>query len=505
MLSKIVFALFGAFACFNVALAQTAPGLVPRTTVPPFDCSKARKAPSRLICADEDLARLDVQLAAAIEKKKADLPPDEQKQFDAAETKLIQERNRRCNLVDKDTDPVESLASSKGCILTAIQERIKVLTSGPASGASATQAHSATAASSSSLGADELAILNVLRPTFPSTDFCQSGPMKVIGVGDDRWAVASFFDKKTCVHESDNDSYTAILRRTRTDEWTLVCKEQRGDLPDADYFFKQCGMPADAYRSIFGVGPTSATAQAKTYEFKSWQVDCSHMAMGGGADLEVDAVIDPANSHWFLDEVPRTIAYMSERLKKDCAGKAQYASAITPALALRVRECIGCPVTFNADTYRDRNNWVIEGNSYQAKQQAQRIAQAKENLRNGFIAKYGIQQWANRSNIAANPFVFKDKVVGIVAMFGRMISENEAVFGNIDCASGYAGYCGDAVTLSNVPPTAFTGKENLVIAIKVLGTRTISAPNGNTIVPDLKYLGSFKCQFNDCSDFFGSQ
>jgi len=97
-------------------------------------------------------------------------------------------------------------------------------------------------------------ILRGLEKTFPTTQFCRKRPIQIEGHGEDKWARATFFDKDTCQGKADNPSHIVILQRSQTADWTTKCKEQRGDLPPYDYYFKRCGgMPIEVYRGLFGI------------------------------------------------------------------------------------------------------------------------------------------------------------------------------------------------------------------------------------------------------------
>ncbi len=56
--------------------------LVPRgSEKPSFDCANAKTAAARLICADGELARLDGELGAAFQKRKAQISAPDQSKF----------------------------------------------------------------------------------------------------------------------------------------------------------------------------------------------------------------------------------------------------------------------------------------------------------------------------------------------------------------------------------------------------------------------------------------
>jgi uncharacterized protein len=112
------------------AMAQTA-DLLPRGgDQPSFDCSAAKAASARLICADADLTRLDRELGSVFQRQKSAVYLPDQSRFTADELAWIRARNERCGLVGKNDAAIEVLASSKPCLLVAIQERIAVLSGG---------------------------------------------------------------------------------------------------------------------------------------------------------------------------------------------------------------------------------------------------------------------------------------------------------------------------------------------------------------------------------------
>lgn len=93
--------------------------------------------------------------------------------------------------------------------------------------------------------------------------------------------------------------------------------------------------------------------------------------------------------------------------------------------------------------------------------------------------------------LRANPFPFKDKIVGLYTVFTQMISEKEAMFG------------GDLVA-TGVPSTLFTrtGVE-VFLAVKVQGLRPIKILGSEISVPYGSYVGSYLCKQAGCSDFIG--
>jgi uncharacterized protein YecT (DUF1311 family) len=111
----------------NVSFSQS---LMPRTNeTPSFDCSRAKAAPARLICADGELAGLDGQLGAAFQHRRSQTAPADQQKVVADQLKWIRERNKKCGLTGKDNETVEALVVSKSCMVAVIRERISFLNS----------------------------------------------------------------------------------------------------------------------------------------------------------------------------------------------------------------------------------------------------------------------------------------------------------------------------------------------------------------------------------------
>jgi hypothetical protein len=97
-------------------------------------------------------------------------------------------------------------------------------------------------------------VLAALQKSFPVARFCRNRPLQIARQKGDEWARVTFFDKETCSDKADNPPYIVILQRTDAGNWSIKCKEQRGDLPPYEYYSKHCGgMPREIYRFFFGI------------------------------------------------------------------------------------------------------------------------------------------------------------------------------------------------------------------------------------------------------------
>ena len=111
----------GAGAGFSVSLEPRG------AEQPSFDCARAKSAAALLICADGELARLDAELGAAFQKRKAEISPAERLKFAADQLAWIRARNTRCALDGKGNAAIEALAIAKPCMVKAIRGRIAFL------------------------------------------------------------------------------------------------------------------------------------------------------------------------------------------------------------------------------------------------------------------------------------------------------------------------------------------------------------------------------------------
>jgi hypothetical protein len=140
--------------------------------------------------------------------------------------------------------------------------------------------------------------------------------------------------------------------------------------------------------------------------------------------------------------------------------------------------------------------WIIDQNNVSQRIQqedAQNAARnadsaAQKRLLAKFISDFGVTAGASQERLQANPFAYKGKTIAVRITFDKMISENEAVFGNM--------------LVSNVPSATFTKSGMpVLLAIRIEGLR--QARNGLGVevsVPYGTHVGSYICTQPDCSD-----
>jgi hypothetical protein len=110
--------------------------------------------------------------------------------------------------------------------------------------------------------------------------------------------------------------------------------------------------------------------------------------------------------------------------------------------------------------------------------------------REKFVTDYSIVAFTSQQALKANPFPFKDKVVGLRADFVQMVGSGEALFGDL--------------FVINVPNTAFTSPGLAsILAVKIAGVRPIKILGTEIPLPYGNYVGVYMCTTTDCRDFVG--
>lgn len=104
-----------------------------------------------------------------------------------------------------------------------------------------------------------------------------------------------------------------------------------------------------------------------------------------------------------------------------------------------------------------------------------------------FAAENGVTEFPTVDALKANPFRFQGKVVAIVQSFDTMLTANRALLSD--------------VVIDDVPTGLFTGKETVILAMRVLGNIPVkTALGGQVLVPHGKYVALIKCKSSSCED-----
>ena len=152
--------------------------------------------------------------------------------------------------------------------------------------------------------------------------------------------------------------------------------------------------------------------------------------------------------------------------------------------------------------YRDR---VLQAQAIQraAQNEQLRAAAEKQSRHDTFAKQYRVQSWVYSEDVIANPFQFQHNPIAIYGRFVQMLSATEALFDGTHVEFRAAPSAFGAVPLpssrggsyivSGVRSEQFTGNEQVVLAVRVAGTKQTSSI-GTT--PDLRYLGAYVCRSN---------
>lgn len=108
-----------------------------------------------------------------------------------------------------------------------------------------------------------------------------------------------------------------------------------------------------------------------------------------------------------------------------------------------------------------------------------------------FVKKNSIELWPSLDKLVANPYIYKDKVIGIVAHFTEMLSETDGLFDQK----------GTTFIVSGIPMNKFTESTNVLLAAIVIGKKGIATPFGRSAgVPHLKFVDAYICKDQNCVD-----
>lgn len=122
----------------------------------------------------------------------------------------------------------------------------------------------------------------------------------------------------------------------------------------------------------------------------------------------------------------------------------------------------------------------------------QRIRQERENLKIKFGSTYGVKTWTDDRALSRNPLVFRNSVVALFTVFSKMLAEDQALFVH-----------NEPVVAVGAPASLFRDSENVLLAIEVLGNRTLKLPLGETTATLGQYVGVYKCERRGCEEVFG--
>lgn len=123
--------------------------------------------------------------------------------------------------------------------------------------------------------------------------------------------------------------------------------------------------------------------------------------------------------------------------------------------------------------------------------QRQAQAQQKADRRSAFVSSNSVSKFVSQQQLIANPFTVLNQVVAVRTQFRRMLSESDAVFS----------FNQEELLVTGTPSTQFRGGEDVVLAIKILGTKGVRTAGGEVTLPYGDYVGTYFC-ISQCRDFY---
>jgi hypothetical protein len=111
-----------------------------------------------------------------------------------------------------------------------------------------------------------------------------------------------------------------------------------------------------------------------------------------------------------------------------------------------------------------------------------------------FAKKNHIVDWPEPEEFQANPFVYENYNIGIVATFHSMITPTQGIFGS-DIAQ--------MLLVSDIPKGLFVKKSKVVLVGSVVGKEQAKVPSaGEALVPHLKFVDAHICKTDACDALF---
>jgi uncharacterized protein YecT (DUF1311 family) len=406
-------------------------------------CGMARTAAARLICADPDLAARDSKLAAAYRQTKSRLPPAAQKDLLKQQLMWMRDRAQKCGLVGKDLASIDELRAAKPCMQNEIEARLAQLQGEPDLDAG----NSAPAPSPAGASAAP--------PATPSPQTIAPGPAVHAPSLVQSVAVAPMRSPISAPGNQD-----IVITPT-----TTVAAGQTG---------------SGQFRFAASASRVSGTADCGT---RSPSAGSRPADAGGSAKPIVKITLaDDANSYQlFENDTWRAVLEEVRNAVHAACSKASRAanngSEATSALDDRY-EVDSSQGLFVAQSEGVNGAWRVEANVPQTRQKLQ--------------TDLGIQKWIKPSELARNPYFFKDMVVGMIVRIDRKISDSQAVFARSSAQ----------IFVADVPHE-FADRDMVVLAGRVMGNKGVVDPSGSEeLLPAVAYVGTANCA-NVCETLSG--
>jgi uncharacterized protein YecT (DUF1311 family) len=520
-------------AAANTVPVQQSPA--PSATNPA--CKSTKSAATRLICADPDLAALDLILTVTLQDARGAAAADQEKLLTKQQSSWLKERDQKCGLTGKDRLQLSELRPATQCLKDAIETRTSQLKGDDLTGSIAASppptppgAHSAqqTTASIRVNPACKSAKSAATRMICADPDLATIDSTLTASLQEARKAASpdqqKLLTKQQFSWLKERNQKCGLTGKDRAPLSELqpatqclqdAIKARISDLQGADQTSSIAPTPPAPSGQNLIITPVAqppvslgsrAAEPAQYPPFEKLHFSAPTEGINGIIDcsappsqqLSNSLSNTPLSGKWIVriaidDDENSYRMYESDSWTPflDNLRNAAHASCAGASNSGRLRNAANEPVTelndvfevysprslFLAYSTKQDNPWTLQSN----------LPKARKLVKSDL----GIQDWIYPSQLTRNPYYFKDAVVGMVVQFDHMLSENEAVFER----------SGDQIFVSGVSSNLFQNKELIVLSGRVTGNKGLISPMGSEVLlPALDYVGSYKCG-DQCGGF----
>jgi len=476
-MNRVVWGLLVAAAIAPTARAQQ-PGVPGRASF----CGAAISAAARLICADPDLAARDAKLVAAYRQVKSRSSASVQMDLLKEQQTWMRERDQKCGLTGKDRVPIDELRKAKRCMQEEMDARLAELQTGAQSNTAITNAvptGSAIAArrQTDPATADATSNGSIIAPEAPinpaSPDAAATGWTSAPNVPVPAKTVSTSTANVPTSAPNVPLTSTSPSNPPASVQGIVIKPAALTPAVPADTGEGSHSPTSPTFSFSASVNGVSGTADCKATSSSQEGQPLANTPLGGRSIVKI-TITDDANSYrmfesdaWtaFLNDLRSTIHFACASTLQG-AGLRGVADQSSDPYAVFSSQGL-----FAAYSTTINTPWIVRTN----------LPQARKKLESDL----GIQKWIEPSELARNPYFFKDQVVGMVIRFDREISEDEAVFAQADARIFVAG----------LPHNKFANRQMVVLVGRVTGNRGVIDPSGNEeLMPALDYLGASNCE-----------
>ncbi len=397
-------------------------------------CATARTAAARLICADPELSARDAKLAVAYRQKKSHSPLAEQSALLKEQLLWMRQRDQKCGLVGKDAAPLAELREAKPCVESELEARLAELQKPD-------QPNTVLPAPAPSAAATPGAALN--EPTSPTNaPALVANPAAAVATGP--------------VSSAATNQAVIITRLAQQTAVSAASGETASSL--------------NRFRFSTSASGVSGTADCGTASLSQAANRPANADVSAEPVVKIVLTDDASSYQLFENDSWRAVLDEIRGAVHAACLKAWATSTKGSGTALNELYQAGSSAgLFVAHSTGLTGPWTVETN----------VPQMRKKLQSDL----GIEKWIKPSQLARNPYFFKDQVVGIVVQLDHKISDSQAVFARSSAQIFVAGV-----------PKNFMSRDMVVLAGRVVGNKGVVDQSGSEqLMPAVDYIGTADC------------